>query len=121
MDKKTTEPGFIYTINILLFYFKYQLKNYKRCIKDMIKESRTTDSVCLKCPDNQYFVFYKKTRFLVRWICKKIKSVLPGVAVDTKNIYNERSLGLLEIKVHTWTAQYKSDWMIAVGYFSQPE
>ena len=93
----------------------------KRFLKDMTRENQITDGVCLKRPDNRHFVFYKEDAVSIQMDLSKMKGDQSAVAVDTKNIYTERSLGLLDAKVHTWTAPYKSDWVIAVGDFGKPE
>ena len=63
----------------------------------MLIENRITDGVCLKRPDNRHFVFYKKDAVSIQMDLSKIKGAPPAVAVDTKNVYTERSLDLLDL------------------------
>ena len=100
----------------------YAIKTYARFFehrftRDMTRNNRITDGVCLARPTNAHYVFYKEDADTIRMDLSALDGPQPAVAVDTRKPYDEVHFGVLDAKLHTWTAPYTSDWAIAVGTF----
>jgi hypothetical protein len=89
----------------------------QRFMKDMVRDNLITDGVCLKRPTDKHYLFYKETTSLIRINLTGMDGAQPAVAVDTKKLYAEINLGLLQPRDQTWTAPYVSDWAVALGDF----
>jgi hypothetical protein len=76
-----------------------------------------TDGVALKTPDSTAFVFYREDAASVRLDLSAMPASMRAIAIDAKAAYVELDLGILEPKVHEWTAPHLSDWALAVGEF----
>ncbi len=88
-----------------------------RFLKNMVRENRITDGVCLKTPDHTRFVVYKEDTDSITIDLTKMKSAKSACVVDTQKPHREIDLGKLEPKQHSWKAPYKSDWALAIGDF----
>ncbi|MFH1613671.1 MAG: DUF5060 domain-containing protein [Planctomycetota bacterium] len=99
-------------------WFKtYALFFKHRFLADMVPDNRITNGLCLKCPDNKSFIFYKENMSFIEIDLSVISSPLPAVAVDTKKAYQQIRFDTIAPGRHIWQAPYESDWAIAVGIF----
>ncbi|MBD3297911.1 MAG: hypothetical protein GF341_04585 [candidate division Zixibacteria bacterium] len=118
---------------------KTQIKTYsrfwfagKRFSSDLIIDNQLTDnkigiefllddivpiSVCLRDEEYQRYVFYSEEAQDIRMDLTGSDSPLPAVAVDTRQPYEEVSIGHLDPKEHVWKAPHPSHWAIAIGDF----
>jgi hypothetical protein len=90
-----------------------------RFVKDLARDNRITDGVCLKRPDNRHYVFYKEDAMSLQMNLSGMAGPQKAVAVDAKKPYAEIDLSALRPAKQTWTAPHKSDWAIAVGEFKR--
>lgn len=86
-----------------------------RFLNDMTPAPDITDGVCLKVPAGTHYVFYKENTASIAMDLSKMAGQQRTVAIDAKKPYRELRLGRLSAKKQTWTAPYRSDWVIAVG------
>ena len=88
-----------------------------RFLKDMARDNRLTDGVCLTRPTNRHYIFYKEDAGSIRLDLSGMAGPQEAVAVDALKPYAEIRLGTLNPSKQTWAAPRKSDWAIAVGDF----
>jgi hypothetical protein len=87
-----------------------------RFLLEMERANHLTDGYALITPDHQNLVFYKEGADSITIDLSSIPHALSVIAVDTKKVYSEIDLGLLEPGVYQWVAPYESDWALAVGF-----
>ena len=100
----------------------YQIKTYASFMSkyfwaDMSRANSLTNGYGLQRQGKQHLVFYREDASSMSLDLSGTKGTQPAVAVDTKKVYKEISLGKLVAKKQTFKAPYKSDWAIAVGKF----
>ncbi len=96
----------------LLTYSRFWKNRFR---KELVRDNRLTDGVCLKAA-GRLAVFYKENTSSIRIDLSGMAGAKRAVAVDTRKEYEEIDLGSLGPKDQTWDAPYSSDWAIAVGY-----
>lgn len=93
----------------------------ERFLKDLIRDNSITDGVCLRTDQKTHYIFYKEDTASIEMDLSAMEGAQRAIAVDTKKPYSESSIGQLVPKKHTWNAEYRSDWAIAVGDFSSSD
>ncbi len=88
-----------------------------RFLKDLIRDNRITDGVCLRSPGKGHFIFYKEDADSIEMDLSGMPGARPAVAVDARKAYREIPLGNLKGEKQTWSAPNRSDWAVAVGDF----
>jgi len=82
--------------------------------KEMIRDNRLTDGVCLKVP-GRLMVFYKEDTDAIRMNLVELHAPIRGMAVDTRKAYREIDLAdLFPGPEQTFRAPNRSDWVVAV-------
>lgn len=82
--------------------------------KEMVRDNRLTDGVCLKVP-GKLTVFYKEDTESIRMDLTQLSGVVRAVAVDTRHKYKEIEIRGLETQPdQIFKATYQSDWAVAV-------
>jgi hypothetical protein len=99
-----------------------QIKTYSlffanRFWGDMERCNGLTNGVCLKRPGNAHYLFYREGTSTITMNLSGMNGAQTAVAVDTKQTYQEITIGQLTPGQHTWQAPYISDWAISVGSF----
>ena len=90
-----------------------------RFVKDMVRNNKITDGVCLTRPTRAHYVFYKEDAVSIKMDLSRMAGAQKAVAVDTLKPYKEIPLGSLKPEDQTWKAPYKSDWAVAVGEYEK--
>jgi len=89
-----------------------------RFLLDMQPANKLTDAGYVLCSASKlHYVFYNEDALSVQLDLTSAVRKLPAVAVDTKKVYREIDLGILESRTQKWKAPYRSDWAIAIGNF----
>jgi len=82
--------------------------------KDMVRDNRLTDGVCLKVP-GELAVFYKEDTNSVRMDLGELSSPVRAVVVDTRRRYREIEISSLEARPgQVFYAPRRSDWAVVV-------
>ena len=84
---------------------------------DMEPSPELTDGHCIKRRSGSEYVFYRENARTIKMDLSQMRADATAIAVDTRRVYKEISLGRLSAKTYTWSAPYESDWAIAVGDF----
>ncbi|MFK7891239.1 MAG: Ig-like domain-containing protein [Granulosicoccus sp.] len=71
-----------------------------------------TDGLCLRNPGHSRYLFYKENASSVSLDLKNISGSASFLAMDTQTGTTRR--GVLQAGQHTWSAPYRSDWVIDV-------
>ena len=85
-----------------------------RFVEDLVRCNSLTDGVCLKRPNEKFYIFYKEGTSSISMNLSKMVGSREAIAVDTKKPFKEIAIGTLSPKNQNWTAPYRSDWAIAV-------
>jgi hypothetical protein len=89
-----------------------------RFLLDMQPANKLTDAGYVLCSASKLqYVFYNEDALSVQLNLTTAAGKLPALAVDTKKVYREINLGILESKTQRWKAPYRSDWAITIGDF----
>jgi hypothetical protein len=85
-----------------------------RFLKEMVRDNRLTDGVCLKAP-GKLTVFYKEDTKSIRMDLAELSSPIHAVAVDTRRQYKEIKIRSLEAQLgQIFKAPHQSDWAVAL-------
>ena len=85
-----------------------------RFLKEMVRDNRLTDGVCLKV-HGKLTVFYKEDTNSIRMDLAELSGRVRAVAVDTRHQYKEIEISGLEAQpAQIFKAPYQSDWAVAV-------
>ena len=82
--------------------------------KEMVRDNKLTDGVCLKVP-GKVAVFYKEDTDSIRMDLTELSGPVQAVAVDTRRKYKETEIRGLEAQPgQIFKAPYHSDWAVAI-------
>lgn len=98
----------------------YSVFFQNRFLKDMYRNNKITNGVCLMRPTKRHYVFYKEDAGELHMDLTQMKGAQKALAVDALKPYQAIDLGKLQPRNQTWKAPYKSDWALAVGEFPKP-
>jgi len=88
---------------------------------DFVRDNSITDGYCLKNNANSHYIFYQDSTSEIRLDLAQMDGSQSAIAVDAALDYAEINIGPLIATNQVWTAPYVSDWVIAVGDFSEEE
>jgi hypothetical protein len=103
---------------------KHQIHTWSRFWKNrfkkqMVRDNRLTDGVCLKVP-GRLMVFYRENAESIRMDLGKMKGRVQGIAIDTKQRHKEIQIdGLKAESRQRFDAPHRSDWAVAVEAVSK--
>jgi len=95
----------------LLTYASFWKNRFK---KEMVRDNKLTDGVCLRV-NQSFYVFYKEDTSSIKMDLSHMKGKQQAIAVDAKKAYKETLLGNFAPGEHVFQAPYESDWAVAVG------
>lgn len=95
----------------ILTWSRFWKERFKR---EMIRENRLTDGVCLTAP-GRLAVFYKEDTDTIEMNLSGMPGPFRAVAVDTKESYEEIDLGALGHSKLTAELPRRSDWAVAIS------
>jgi len=104
---------------------KHQIKTWSRFFKDrfrkeMVRDNKLTDGVCLKVP-GELLVFYKEDTDSIKMNLGELRGRIRVVAVDTRKPYREIKLaGIKAGSEQVFKAPHRSDWAVAVNRTPNP-
>jgi hypothetical protein len=81
--------------------------------------SEDVDTRVILSEETRSLVLYRENAAAMHVNLRGIRGPLPAVAVDTKKAYTEINLGHLPPQIQTIKLPWVSDWVVAVGHFSQ--
>ena len=96
-------------------FFKNRFK------ENMVRDNAITNGVCLKAQDNKRYLFYKEDTDSIQINLSDMNGPQQVIAVDTKRVYLEIDLGILNSENQTLYFGNQSDWAIAIGDFNPPD
>ncbi|HLU47754.1 MAG TPA: hypothetical protein VK116_06710, partial [Planctomycetota bacterium] len=86
---------------------------------DMESRSDDAGTYALVRKGGKGFVIYREDASAIELDLTSLPESSSGVAVDTKRAYEEIPIAALEPGKRTWKAPYESDWVIAIGDFTE--
>ncbi len=89
-----------------------------RFLIDFLPDTNFTSGYGLRTKDYKRIVVYQENTSSVQINLENLPQSVKAVAVDTKKDYSEMDIGTVEPGNFIWNAPYKSDWVLALGDFS---